>query len=151
MNIDILSANIKRYRTRKNLTQKNLSELSGVSLPAIKNIETRKSLPRVNTLLALSKVLDCRLQDLVMPVKEIGSVRFRARKKMNRREHVLSQVSRWLNDFCFLEALLSDKDEYKFEGFLNGNRNATPLEYALEARRLIGLKMMNRFMISVVF
>src|SRR6056297_1410509 len=109
MNTDILSSNIKRYRSKKKLTQQDLSELSGVSLPSIKNIERKKGLPRTNTLLALSKALDCRLQDLVKPIGELTSVRFRARSRMNRREHILAQVSRWLNDFAFLEALLSDK------------------------------------------
>jgi transcriptional regulator with XRE-family HTH domain len=113
MNTDNLSSNIKRYRSKMKLTQQDLSELSGVSLPAIKNIERKKGLPRTNTLLAISKALDCRLQDLVKPIGELSAVRFRARSKMNRREQVLAQVSKWLNDFAFLEALLSDKEEYK--------------------------------------
>jgi Zn-dependent peptidase ImmA (M78 family)/DNA-binding XRE family transcriptional regulator len=140
MKIDILSSNIKRYRTRKNLTQQDLSELSGVSLPAIKNIERKKSLPKTNTLLVLSKALDCRLQDLVKPVKEMSSVRFRARKKMNKREQVLAQVSKWLNDFSFLEDLLDDKEEYKFHKLAHSRKRSTPAQYAEEARRIIGLK-----------
>lgn len=140
MNIDTLSANIKRYRSKKNLTQQDLSELSGISLPAIKNIERKKSLPRTNTLLVLSKVLDCRLQDLVKPVMELSSVRFRARKKMNRREQVLSQVSKWLNDFSFLESLLSDREEYKFDIIIQSRKKRSPKEFAEEARKVLGLK-----------
>ena len=140
MNIDILSTNIKRYRTRKNITQQGLSDLSGISLPAIKNIERKKSLPRTNTLLDLSKALDCRLQDLVMPVKELSSVRFRAKKKMNRREQVLAQVSKWLNNFSFLEELLSENEEYKFQKLVKPPRKRTPAQLAEEARNILKLK-----------
>ncbi|MDA3822962.1 MAG: ImmA/IrrE family metallo-endopeptidase [Bacteroidales bacterium] len=138
--MDTLSSNIKRYRSNKNLTQQELSELSGVSLPSIKNIERMKSIPRTNTLLDLSKALDCRLQDLVIPVKELSSIRFRARKKMNRREHVISQVSKWLNDFSFLESLMSDKKEYKFSKLGEARKELSPKQFAEEARKILGLK-----------
>ncbi len=140
MNTDILSSNIKRYRSKKKLTQQELSQLSGVSLPAIKNIERKKGLPRTNTLLAISKALDCRLQDLVKPIGELSAVRFRARSKMNRREQILAQVSKWLDDFSFLEALLSDKEEYKLHKLVETSRERSPIEYAEEARRIVGLK-----------
>jgi Zn-dependent peptidase ImmA (M78 family)/DNA-binding XRE family transcriptional regulator len=140
MNTDILSSNIKRYRSKKKLTQQDLSELSGVSLPAIKNIERKKGLPRTNTLLAISRALDCRLQDLVKPVGELSAVRFRARSKMNRREQILAQVSKWLNDFAFLEALMSDKEEYKLHKLAGTSEKLSPIEYAEEARSIIGLK-----------
>jgi len=140
MNIDTLSSNIKRYRSEKDLTQQELSDLSGVSLPSIKNIERKKNLPRTNTLIVLSKALDCRLQDLVVPVKGLSSVRFRARKKMNKREQVLSKVSRWLNDFNFLESLLSNIEEYKFSKLVETRKKRTPKQFAVEARKILGLK-----------
>ena len=140
MNTDILSSNIKRYRSRKKLTQQDLSELSGVSLPAIKNIERKKGLPRTNTLLAISTALDCRLQDLVRPIGELSSVRFRARSRMNRREQILAQVSKWLNDFAFLEALLSDKEEYSLHKLAGNSKKLSPIQYAEEARRIVGLE-----------
>lgn len=143
MNTDILSSNIKRFRSKKNLTQQDLSELSGISLPAIKNIERKKGLPRTNTLLAISEALDCRLQDLVKPVGELSSVRFRAGSKLNRREQILAQVYKWLKDFTFLEELLSDREEYKFHELAEISEiseNLSPLKYAEEARRIIGLK-----------
>lgn len=140
MNIDTLSTNIKRYRSKKHLTQKGLAELSGVSLPAIKNIERKKSVPRTNTLMELSKALDCRLQDLVMPVGELSSVRFRARRKMNRREQVLAQVSRWLSDFNFLEDLLSEKQEFKLSDLAEPSGKYSPKQLAHQARKALGLK-----------
>lgn len=140
MNKDILSSNIKRYRIKKKLTQSDLSDLSGVSLPSIKNIETKKGLPRTNTLIAISRALDCRLQDLVKPMGELSNVRFRASSKMNRREHILSQVSKWLNDFTFIEAVLSDIEAYKFQELTYSSEERSPIQYAEEARRLLGLK-----------
>ena len=140
MNTDILSSNIKLYRSKKKFTQQDLSDLSGISLPAIKNIERKKVLPRTNTLLAISKALDCRLLDLVKPTGELSAVRFRARSKMNRREHILAQVSKWLNDFAFLEALLSDSEEYKLHKLSEFSKKLSPTQYAEEARKLIGLK-----------
>lgn len=140
MNTDILSSNIKRYRSSKKFTQQDLSELSGISLPAIKNIERKKGLPRTNTLLAISKALDCRLQDLVKPVGELSTVRFRARSKLNRREQILAHVFKWLKDFAFLEALLSDREEYKFHELAGISGNLSPVKYAEEARGSIGLK-----------
>jgi len=139
MNIDILSSNLKRYRSKKNLTQQALAELSGISLPTIKNIERRKALPKTNTLLVLSKALDCRLQDLVKPIRELSSVRFRAKKKMNRREQVLAQVSTWLDDYSFLENLLSDKEPYTFRAIADSSAKLTPIQYAEEARKIAAL------------
>ncbi len=140
MNTDILSANIKRYRSNKKLTQQDLSELSGISLPAIKNIERKKGLPRTNTLLALGKALDCRLQDLVNPSGELPSVRFRARSSLNRREHILAQVSTWVNDYAYLEELLSDRKEYKLRKLAESSKKLSPVQYAEEARAIIGLR-----------
>ncbi len=140
MDTDILSSNIKRYRSMKKLTQQDLSELSGISLPAIKNIERKKVLPRTNTLLSISKALDCKLQDLVKPVGELSSVRFRAKSKLNRREQILAQVSRWLNDFSFLEAILLDKEEYKLHKLAGALQKSSPVHYAEEARRILELK-----------
>lgn len=137
MNIETLSENLKLYRSKKRFTQQDLAEHSGVSLPAIKNIERKKGTPRTNTLLELSKALDCRLQDLVKPVKILSSVRFRARKKMNKRQEVLSQVAQWLNNFVYLENLLSDKILYKFNNLPTA---LNPKELARKAREILELK-----------
>jgi len=48
---------------------------------------------------------------------------------MNRREQVLSQVSRWLNDFNSLESLLSDKEEYKFGKLVEANKKLSPIQF----------------------
>jgi len=139
MNMDILSSNLKRYRSKKNLTQQNLAELSGISLPTIKNIERKKALPKTSTLLVLSKALDCRLQDLVRPVRELSSVRFRAKKKMYRREQILAQISKWLDDYSFLENLVSDKEVYTFGVLADASVKLTPVQYAEEARKIASL------------
>jgi len=59
----------------------------------------------------------------------------RYRSKMNRREQVLAQVSKWLNDFAFLEALLSDKEEYKLQTVSYPVRKRSEKHYRTKARR----------------
>lgn len=140
MKLDILSSNIKLYRSMKRLTQAELSRLSGVSLPTIKNIERKKALPRTNTLMALSKALDCKLHDLVRPVGELSLVRFRPSRKLNRREQILTQVSTWLNNFTFLEELLSDKKEYTLSSLAQNSNGYSPIQYAEIARKVLLLK-----------
>ncbi len=140
MNIDILSSNLKRYRGKKNLTQQTLSELSGVSLPTIKNIERKKALPKTSTLLSLSRALDCRLLDLVKPVRELSSVRFRARKRMNKREQVLAQVSKWLDDYIFLENVLLIEESYSFRTLAEIPVKLHPVQYAEKARKIACLQ-----------
>lgn len=45
-------------RLEKRLSQKQLSEQSGVSVPSISNIESGKGDPKINTLQKLATVLD---------------------------------------------------------------------------------------------
>ena len=49
---------VKRARTNKNWTMKQLSEKSGVSLPTIWNIENERNTPSMDTMLALMRAMD---------------------------------------------------------------------------------------------
>lgn len=140
MNAEIISSNLKTIRSRKKITQQQLSELSGVSLPTIKLIERKKGLPKTNTLLALSKGLNCKLQDLVQQQEELSAVRFRIKKTLKRRQEILSIVSQWLDDYTFLEEELTDREDYKLQELSNSTKNFSPKEYAEKARQIIGLK-----------
>ena len=140
MNTEILSANIRRYRSQKKLTQQELSERSGVSLPTIKNLERSIGVPRTNTLLALTRVLDCTLQELVKPIGELSSVRFRAESKLNRREQILAEVFTWLKNYAFVETLLADKKAWILRELAMARNSLTPIHYAQEARKTLGLQ-----------
>ncbi len=140
MNIEILAANIKRIRSAKKISQSALAEIAGVSLPAIKNIEGAKNPPRVSTLQQIARALEVKLQDLFSPVNELVSVRFRANKKIQGREQILVDVSRWLDDFHFLEKTLDLHVNFKFAKAFNSTDRLSPVKLAAKARTILGLK-----------
>jgi Zn-dependent peptidase ImmA (M78 family)/DNA-binding XRE family transcriptional regulator len=107
MNLQILAQNVRRLRSAKRFSQSGLANAAGLSLPAIKNLELAKNEPRMRTVQAIAKALDVKLQELFLPVRELQTVRFRSIKRMQNRENVLAKVSRWLDDFNYLEKILS--------------------------------------------
>jgi len=135
----VIAANLKRLRTAKEMSQKALAGASGVSLPAIKNIEGGKSVPRTHTLMKLTKVLDTRFQELFMPVRTLEHVRFRSRKRVAAREQILSRVARWLYDFNSLEEILSDTHPYHLADVPATLGNNEPMALAAAVRRTMGL------------
>lgn len=111
----MIGSNLRRIREAKGLSQEKAAELSGISRPAYRNIETGESIPKVSTLQNISDGLGVKLQDLITPVRTLEKVRFRALKRMNSREQILTEVARWLDDFNYLEDLLQNKVSYRFE------------------------------------
>ena len=116
MSLQVLAKNIRRLRTSKGLSQKALADSAGLSLHSIKNLESAKIEPRMNTIQAVSKSLDVKLQVLFKPVHELRSVRFRSKKRIQNRENILADVSRWLDDFNYLENALGEKNLFKLRG-----------------------------------
>ncbi len=115
MSVRELAQNVRRWRTARNLSQKELAEAAGISLPAIKNLELAKSEPRMKTVQAIAEALGVKLGDLFRPVRKLETVRFRAAKRIQNRENVLAMVSRWLEDFNYLEEILDEKIPFKLE------------------------------------
>jgi len=109
MGPELVAANLRRLREQKNLTQDALAEAAGISRLAYRNIETRKSVPRVDTLQALAAALEVGLEALVAPVPHLRHARFRSLKRLNSREQVLADVAKRLADYNDLEELLDDK------------------------------------------
>lgn len=140
MNIETLAANIKRIRSAKKISQSALAETAGVSVPAIKNIEGAKNPPRVSTLQQIARALEVKLQDLFSPVNELVSVRFRANKKIQGREQILVDVSRWIDDFHFIEKTLDLHVKYKFANAFTAADRRSPVKLAVKARKILGLK-----------
>lgn len=119
MNLQVLARNVRRLRTAKNFSQKKLADSAGLSLLAIKNLENSKSKPRINTLELIARTLDVKLQDLFLPVRELKTVRFRSNKKMQNRENILAKVSRWLDDYNYLENILNESVPFRLEAIQN--------------------------------
>lgn len=103
-----IGSNLRRIRSASGLTQAELAERAGISRVGYRNIETGKSLPRVDTLNTLASALGVRIQELVTPVAKLARVRFRALKRLNTRESILASVARWLGDYGELETLLDE-------------------------------------------
>jgi Zn-dependent peptidase ImmA (M78 family)/DNA-binding XRE family transcriptional regulator len=143
MGSDAIAANLRRLRKAQRLTQAQLADAAGLSRVGYRNIETGRSLPRVDTLQAVAAALRAPLQDLVTPVAQLRHVRFRSLRRLNTRDQILAEVSRWLSDFNDLEKLLGDRPSYRLDGFVvprvrQGAERAR--QAASEVRKLFGLR-----------
>jgi len=141
-----ISLNLKRIREAKGLTQAEIADRAGISRITYRNIENGSSIPKVSTLQNIAVAFNVRLQDLLIPVRTLKKVRFRASKKMNSRENILTEVARWLDDFNDLEKILNlPKKEYKLKSLANKlakmEMGPERAKYAAEAaRKTLGLK-----------
>lgn len=111
-----IGENVKRWRNMKGLSQTKVAERAGLSRAAYQKIENGTSIPRTTTLQSIAKALDVRLSDLVRPVSIPRDVRFRAQKKMIRRENVLVEVGLLLDDLNELEQMTGKQAPYRFRG-----------------------------------
>lgn len=136
MENQILASNLKRYRSAKQINQKVLSKSSGISVPTIKNLERGKSNPRNTTIQKLADALDCKFQDLFNPVGSLQNVRFRTRKSLPAREQILAHVSRWLQDYSFLEQALKDRQPYLLAYLPVGRNDGTDVRALAQEVRL---------------
>jgi Zn-dependent peptidase ImmA (M78 family)/DNA-binding XRE family transcriptional regulator len=119
MDSKVIGANLRLIREARGLTQAQVAELAGISRPAYRNIENGDSTPKVSTLQNIAAGLDVKLQDLFKPVRILKNVRFRALKKMNSRNLILTSVARWLEDYNYLESILEDRVDYRFKELSN--------------------------------
>ena len=115
MDLAILSANLRRIRTARGMTQGEVAEAAELSRAGYRNIEAGTTTPRVDSLMRIAKVLAVRLEDLLVPVRELRAVRFRADKKMNTRSEILAEVAGWLDDYNELEEVLEKKQPFAFD------------------------------------
>lgn len=141
-----IGANLRRIREAKGLSQAQVADSAGISRVAYRNIESGISSPKVSTLQNISVGVGAKLQDLLVPIRTLKKVRFRALKRMNSRDNILNEVAQWLDDYNFLEDLLKDREEYLFQDLaskLSLMRERTDrAKYAAEqARKLLGLKV----------
>ncbi|EIJ80121.1 helix-turn-helix domain-containing protein [Bacillus methanolicus PB1] len=119
MDQKMIGANLRRIRESKGLSQDKVAELCGISRPAYRNIESGESTPKVSTLQNIVNGLGINLQDLFQPIRTLEKVRFRALKRMNSRDQILTEVARWLDDFNYLENVLNNHVEYRFKDLAN--------------------------------
>jgi Zn-dependent peptidase ImmA (M78 family)/DNA-binding XRE family transcriptional regulator len=141
MGAEAIAANLRRLRAARGLTQEKAAASAGISKSAYRNIESRRSVPRVDTLHRLAEALEVPIQELVTPARELRRVRFRSSSRLRTREQILVAVSRWLADFNELEDLLGDHVPYPLANGKRPARRATasPAHAAARARERMGL------------
>jgi len=142
---DVLSVNLRRYRSSKGLSQKALADRAQLSRVGYRDIESGKATPRLDSLQRISDALGVPVPDLLAPVRELTHVRFRAQKRMVTRENILADIARWLDDYEELEELLGARVEWALAEVANQvcrSRKRGPAlgKYAAgQARQALGL------------
>ena len=140
MNKEVLAQNVRRLRRIKGISQQALADSSGISLPAVKNIELAKGNPRMSTVQHIAKGLDAKLQDLFLPTRGLEAVRFRSMKRMQNRENILIEVARWIDNYNYLEAVLDEREPFNLKELKGKRAGERIIEVAELARRKMGLK-----------
>jgi len=139
----IIGKNAKRIRHAQELSQANVAEKAGISLPTYSKIESGQTSPRMETLYKIAKSLDVKVEELLSPVKELTAVRFRAQKKLKRRDHILARASRWLEDFNYLLEAEGQDASYTLSDIPSSLKRISPARRPREAadrvRRRMGL------------
>ncbi len=78
-----LAANVRRAREARDLTQRQLADLSGVPRPTLANIETGGSNPTLHVLVKVAAALGVSIEQLIGPPRAV--VRFYPRDTLQRR------------------------------------------------------------------
>lgn len=135
-----IPANLARLRLDRGLTQAQLAEKAGISRVAVGKIERGAVLPKTTTTALLARALRTSYGDLVLPVRPLRSVRFRARARVHGREQILAEVSQWLDGYLMLEEALGDRRPFRFEAAQRRRRASDPAAAARAARKAVGLR-----------
>jgi Zn-dependent peptidase ImmA (M78 family)/DNA-binding XRE family transcriptional regulator len=141
MNTAVISKNTKRVRHERGLTQLDVAKKADISLPAFSKIESGKSSPRMDTLYKIAGAMGVGVQELLSPVRELSAVRFRAQKKLKRRDHILARVSKWLEDFNYLLGEQKQKAAYTLAGLPEELRGVPQKRRPVQAAELVRERM----------
>jgi len=125
-----LAINLMRLRKLNGLTQQAAAEASGISRVAYRNLEKGDAEPRQNTLQALANALNASVMDLLSPVPQFKSLRYRANPKMSEQEcaqgqQIVVRTGNWLQDFNELESMLNKKCSGKIKPARKGTKPKT--------------------------
>ena len=136
---ECIAANVARLRLDRQLTQEELARKAGVSRVAVGKIERGAVVPRARTLADLAKALGVPIGELVIPVRPLETVRFRAHARVHSREQILAEVGKWLDAYSALEADLGETRTFRFAAESGRAKSASPVEAAEAARGAVGL------------
>ena len=125
-----VSKNIKEIRNKKNITQKELADILGVTVRTIQNYESGNREPKIGALEELAKALNVPLSDLLSEYRSHEKINVSANKK-----HYYSMKEKDLKTFlrdCDIDLdiiLNSDKKNQ----FLNDLQTINPLKLELNS------------------
>ncbi len=128
---------LARLRADRGMSQAALAERAHISRVALGRIERGEVHARRQTLLRLAKALHVNVAELVASVEPLSQVRFRSRTRVNGREQILAEVSRWISSYEWLERALGAEVHFALRELVG--RRLPPGELAVEARALLGL------------
>jgi Zn-dependent peptidase ImmA (M78 family)/DNA-binding XRE family transcriptional regulator len=134
---DEVAENIKRFRYAAKITQKELADISGLSLPTIKNIESGKPGARLSTIMAIANALNIGVEAIVKPARRLRTISFRGLKYMRSREGVVAAVVTKLDNYNALEELLDNTMLPVYKELLK--QESDPLKLAQTVRIKSGL------------
>jgi len=134
-----IAANVARLRLDRQLTQDELARKAGLSRVALGKIERGAVVPRAQTLADLAKALGIPISELVIPVRPLETVRFRAQARVHSREQILAEVAKWLDAYAALEADLGETRPFRFHAESVRAQRRSPMETAGAARQAVGL------------
>jgi Zn-dependent peptidase ImmA (M78 family)/DNA-binding XRE family transcriptional regulator len=141
METAIIGKNAKRIRHAQELTQAQVANQAGISVPTYSKVESGKTSPRMETVYKIAKSLNVTVQELLSPVKELTAVRFRAQKKLKRRDHILAKASRWLEDFNYLLEAEGQDAPYTLSDIPSALKRISPARRAQEAASRVRQRM----------
>jgi Zn-dependent peptidase ImmA (M78 family) len=93
----------------------------------------------MNTLEAIAKALEIKIQELFIQARELKTVRFRSNKKMQNRENILAKISLWLDDYNYLETILNEFVPFRLESIVSQCSKDSIIEAAGLCRSILGL------------
>lgn len=141
MGVDSIPANLVRYRKARGITMQQIAIDIGISRQAYSAIEAGKSVPKSGTLVALAEAMDLSVPDILADPPSFSSLRFRSGRSMPKREQakrdvLLHDFRRWLDDYGALENLLGVESNWRFEDV----DSYDPAEAAAQARHAINVQ-----------
>lgn len=109
-----IGQNVARLRLDREVSQERLASGAGISRLTLGKIERGEVVPRAVTLEALAKALGSSTSELVTAVRPLSTVRFRA-PKVKGRQQILAEVSRWLEEYAWLERELKQVTRFRLD------------------------------------
>lgn len=141
METAVIAKNARRIRHGLDLTQERIARKAGISIPTYSKIESGRTIPRMNTLYKVASAMGIGVQELLSPVRDLKVVRFRAQKKMKKRDQVLARTARWLDDFNYLLDAENSDVKYTLSGIPSESEGIVPESKPRDVARMARKKM----------